>query len=81
MWDLSRIGEEIPAEDRLDGPPELLFSHGGHCTAVSDMAWSPNDPWLAASVSEDNMLIVWQMVSIHRFYLHRICPLNPLSER
>lgn len=30
MWDLSRIGEEQTPEDAEDGPPELLFVHGGH---------------------------------------------------
>jgi histone-binding protein RBBP4 len=30
VWDLSRIGEEQTPEDAEDGPPELLFVHGGH---------------------------------------------------
>ena len=32
VWDLSRIGDEQTAEDEEDGPPELLFVHGGHCS-------------------------------------------------
>jgi histone-binding protein RBBP4 len=24
VWDLGRVGEELPEEDREDGPPELL---------------------------------------------------------
>jgi hypothetical protein len=28
-----------------DGPPELLFVHGGHTAKVSDFSWNPNDPW------------------------------------
>lgn len=30
VWDLSKIGEEQSLEDADDGPPELLFIHGGH---------------------------------------------------
>jgi histone-binding protein RBBP4 len=35
VWDLSRIGEEQAPEDAEDGPPELLFVHGGHTAKVS----------------------------------------------
>ena len=35
MWDLSKIGEEQTAEDAEDGPPELLFIHGGHTAKIS----------------------------------------------
>jgi histone-binding protein RBBP4 len=41
-----------------DGPPELLFIHGGHTSKVSDFAWNPNDDWVCASVAEDNILQV-----------------------
>lgn len=61
VWDLSKIGEEQSAEDAEDGPPELLFIHGGHTAKISDFAWNPNDPWVVASVSEDNIMQVWQM--------------------
>ncbi|KAK9805231.1 hypothetical protein WJX72_007327 [[Myrmecia] bisecta] len=30
VWDLSKIGDEQSPEDAEDGPPELLFIHGGH---------------------------------------------------
>lgn len=63
VWDLSLIGAEQSAEDAADGPPELLFVHGGHCNRVSDVAWSPNVPWLVGSVSEDNTGHVWAMAS------------------
>mmetsp|Transcript_23741 Transcript_23741/g.43094 ORF Transcript_23741/g.43094 Transcript_23741/m.43094 type:complete len:461 (+) Transcript_23741:73-1455(+) len=59
IWDLSRIGMEQSAEDAEDGPPELLFLHGGHTSKVSDFSWNPNDEWAIASVSEDNVLQVW----------------------
>ena len=61
VWDLSKIGEEQSAEDAEDGPPELLFIHGGHTAKISDFSWNPNDPWVICSVSEDNIMQVWQM--------------------
>lgn len=61
VWDLSRIGMEQSPEDAEDGPPELLFLHGGHTSKVSDFSWNPNDHWTVSSVSEDNVLQVWQM--------------------
>jgi len=45
-------------EDAEDGPPELLFIHGGHTSKVSDFAWNPTDDWVIASVAEDNILQV-----------------------
>jgi len=61
IWDLSRIGEQQPTEDAADGPPELLFIHGGHTNKISDFAWNPNEPWVIASVAEDNIIQIWQM--------------------
>ncbi|KAH0856913.1 hypothetical protein HID58_085174 [Brassica napus] len=69
VWDLNRVGEEqLEIElDAEDGPPELLFSHGGHKAKISDFAWNKNEPWVIASVAEDNSLQVWQMAeSIYR---------------
>ncbi|CAD7699697.1 unnamed protein product [Ostreobium quekettii] len=63
IWDLSRIGAEQSSEDHSDGPPELLFIHGGHTAKVSDFSWSPNDEWVVASVAEDNILQIWQMAN------------------
>lgn len=34
IWDLSKIGDEQSPEDSEDGPPELLFIHGGHTAKV-----------------------------------------------
>ncbi len=34
IWDLARIGEKQSEEDAADGPPELLFIHGGHTDKV-----------------------------------------------
>ena len=62
IWDLERIGDEQSEEDAQDGPPELLFGHGGHTDKICDFAWSTYDTdFLAASVSEDNMLQIWQV--------------------
>ena len=44
-----------------DGPPELVFQHGGHTGNISDFSWSKTDDWVVASVSEDNILHVWRM--------------------
>jgi WD40 repeat protein len=62
IWDLSRIGDEQSPEDAEDGPPELLFVHGGHTNKISDFSWNLNDPWVVCSVAEDNICQVWQMV-------------------
>lgn len=61
VWDLSRIGDEQTAEDAEDGPPELLFIHGGHTSKISDFSFNLSEPWVIASVAEDNILQVWQM--------------------
>ncbi|KAK5605655.1 retinoblastoma binding protein, partial [Crenichthys baileyi] len=61
VWDLSKIGEEQSSEDAEDGPPELLFIHGGHTAKISDFSWNPNESWVICSVSEDNIMQVWQM--------------------
>ncbi|KAF8442605.1 WD40-repeat-containing domain protein [Terfezia claveryi] len=61
FWDLSRIGEEQTPEDAEDGPPELLFMHGGHTNRVSDFSWNPNDPWVMVSAAEDNLIQCWKV--------------------
>lgn len=61
FWDLSRIGEEQTPEDAGDGPPELLFMHGGHTNRISDFSWNLNDPWVMCSAAEDNLIQVWKL--------------------
>uniref|UniRef100_A0A8C6WZ75 RB binding protein 7, chromatin remodeling factor n=1 Tax=Neogobius melanostomus TaxID=47308 RepID=A0A8C6WZ75_9GOBI len=64
VWDLSKIGEEQSAEDAEDGLlSSWYFIHGGHTAKISDFSWNPNEPWIICSVSEDNIMQVWQMVS------------------
>ncbi|KAJ1553966.1 Histone-binding protein rbbp4 [Nowakowskiella sp. JEL0078] len=62
VWDLGKVGEEQSPEDAEDGPPELLFVHGGHTNKISDFAWDRNKEWTLCSVAEDNICQVWQMV-------------------
>jgi WD40 repeat protein len=61
IWDTRRIGQEQDPEDAEDGPPELLFVHGGHTAKVFDFSWNQNYHWCMASVAEDNILQVWQV--------------------
>ncbi|CAG8614784.1 2642_t:CDS:10 [Paraglomus brasilianum] len=63
IWDLSRIGAEQTADDAEEGPPELLFMHGGHTNKISDFSWNPHAPWVIASAAEDNIIQVWQPAS------------------
>lgn len=43
-------------------PLSRQFIHGGHTAKISDFSWNPNEPWVICSVSEDNIMQVWQMV-------------------
>ena len=61
IWDASLIGTEQEGDDAADGPPELLFVHGGHTAKVSDFSWNSTDDFYIASVAEDNILQVWHM--------------------
>ncbi|KAH3756913.1 retinoblastoma binding protein 4 [Pelomyxa schiedti] len=61
VWDLRRIGDEQSAEDAEDGPPELMFVHGGHQSRVLEFSWSKTCPFLAASIAEQNDLQIWKM--------------------
>eukprot|EP01083_Nonionella_stella_P079799 219072_1 len=61
IWDLSQVGHEQPSDEAEDGPPELIFIHGGHTDKVIDFSWNHNDPWVIASVAENNIVQCWQM--------------------
>lgn len=62
LWDLDQIGADQDPEDAEDGPPELLFTHGGHRADMYDAAWNcdENFPQMVASVADDNKLHIWQ---------------------
>ncbi|KAH0841800.1 histone acetyltransferase type B subunit 2 [Fonsecaea monophora] len=61
FWDLSKVGEEQNPEDGEDGPPELLFMHGGHTNRISDFSWNKNLPWVVCSAADDNLIQVWKV--------------------
>jgi histone-binding protein RBBP4 len=61
VWDLARCGQPQTEEERKDGPPELMFIHGGHISKVTDVSWNLNERLMMASASEDNTLQVWQI--------------------
>ncbi|KAJ8515438.1 hypothetical protein ONZ45_g7158 [Pleurotus djamor] len=62
IWDMSQIGMEQTPDDQEDGPPELLFVHGGHTARPTDFCWAPGEEenWTLTSASEDNVVMVWQ---------------------
>lgn len=64
VWDTARAGRPQTPAERAEGPPELLFVHGGHTALVTDLAWNPHDPLTVASVAHDNILQVWQPASV-----------------
>ena len=59
VWDLSRFDNPQTEEEKADGPPELLFVHGGHTDRPSDMSWNMNEKLMMASTADDNVLQVW----------------------
>jgi len=61
FWDLARVGEEQSPEDSEDGPPELLFMHGGHTNRISDFSWNLHNPWVVCSAADDNLIQVWKV--------------------
>ncbi|KAL8440009.1 hypothetical protein Efla_004925 [Eimeria flavescens] len=63
IFDCSLIGAEQSPEEAEEGPPEVIFVHGGHVAGITELDWNPLDdefPWVLASASEDNVLQVWQ---------------------
>lgn len=74
VWDLSKLGDTQKPEDQADGPPELMFVHGGHRGKVCDFSWNyNNNMFLASTEDENNVIQIWQMVlSIHigKAHLH-----------
>ena len=61
FWDLAKVGEEQAPEDSEDGPPELMFMHGGHTNRISDFSWNKNSPWVLCSAADDNLIQVWKV--------------------
>lgn len=61
LWDLKKIGEEQAQEDAEDGCPEIYMIHAGHTDAVNDLLWCQSREWTLASVSQDNILHLWEV--------------------
>jgi histone-binding protein RBBP4 len=61
---LSKIGDETKQDENVDGPQELVFSHRGHKSQLSDFSMHPGSGMYVASVDNDmNHLTVWQLAS------------------
>jgi len=60
LWDTSKIGDEQTEEEAEDGPPELLFMHGGFTNRICDFDWNKNDPWVMMGAAEDNQLQIFR---------------------
>ncbi|XP_031275692.1 WD-40 repeat-containing protein MSI1-like [Pistacia vera] len=63
IWDLRRIGTKQKFDQIFKGPPELLFVHIGHKSAIKEFSWDPNGDWDIASVAEDNDLQTWKITN------------------
>lgn len=65
IWDISRIGMRINPIDAEDGPPELLFVHGGHISLVNEFDWNPinGKDNIIGSVEGENSLHIFEMAS------------------
>jgi len=60
FWDISRTGKEQTPDEAEDGPPELLFMHGGFTNRISDFDWNKSDPWVMLGAAEDNQLQIFR---------------------
>ncbi|CAJ0751034.1 7351_t:CDS:10 [Entrophospora sp. SA101] len=54
LWNINKIGAEQTSEKVEDGPPELLFMHGGHIDKISELSWNPLVPLMIAMLEEDS---------------------------
>lgn len=36
------MGKELHEDQLTEGPPELVFIHGGHTAKVNDLSWNSN---------------------------------------
>ena len=41
IWNVEWIGREQSEREQVEGPPELMFVHGGHQKRVNDISWNP----------------------------------------
>lgn len=61
LWDLSPDDKALFEDKPNNSPSELMFLHGGHTDNVFDIAWNPSELLEIVSVSEDNILQIWQV--------------------
>lgn len=59
IWDMARINQTPTHHE--DGPPELVFIHGGHTDIINDICWNPQTELTIGSVGYDNIVQVWTM--------------------
>lgn len=79
FWDLAKVGEEQTPEDSEDGPPELLFMHGGHTNRISDFSWNLHNPWVVCSAADDNLIQVWKVAEAIVGTNEEDAPMNELE--
>jgi len=65
LWDVSKIGLEQTPEDQEDGPPELMFVHGGHTARPTDLSWNLNEDWTIATAAEVSPAVLFLSKRIH----------------
>ena len=63
VWDITKIGQNQPADDQQDGPAELIFIHGGHRSQVNEFDWNLHENGMIASIEDSNIVHLWSMNS------------------
>ncbi|KAF2673301.1 WD40 repeat-like protein [Microthyrium microscopicum] len=59
IWNFLKMGEEQTPDEAEDGPPELIFKHGGFTQRICDLSWNPNLEWTIAATADDNQLQIF----------------------
>ena len=60
IWDLSRFDLPQTEEEKQDGPPELLFVHGGH----------NGNEWLDDFFLLDTESLVWKEIKSYNYVIY-----------
>ncbi|KAF7491698.1 putative histone-binding protein lin-53 [Sarcoptes scabiei] len=59
IWDMTKINAAQSQEDAVEGPPEMIFIHGGHTGIIQDFSWHQHNQMIA-SVSHMNEIHVFK---------------------